>query len=226
MTNTTNTTNNTATTPEFIATPTQKKNIVATLKEKAAAMISDIKTEGPVKAAKKNLRSLIAILLAVTVVISIGSLLGGLGYKRAVKKSIECYLGDNVLYVTNTIPNCVWKEYADYMDEGVLKLKIGAIGEAIENKANRNEFENVTYELDDFDELRHSEVRDMKDMITDHYESIDENDIGDKMYETTVTLEYEYDGEEIEEEADIVAVKINGRWYAVNPYGGFLSFVF
>ena len=226
MTNTTNNTNNTATTPEFIATPTQKKNIVTTLKEKAAAMISDIKTEGPVKAAKKNLRSLIAILLAVTVVISIGSLLGGLGYKRAVEKSIECYLGDNVLYVTNTIPNCVWKEYADYMDEGVLKLKIGAIGEAIENKADRNEFENVTYELDDFDELRHSEVRDMKDMITDHYESIDENDIGDKMYETTVTLEYEYDGEEIEEEADIVAVKINGRWYAVNPYGGFLSFVF
>ncbi len=226
MTNTTNNTNKTATTPEFIATPTQKKNIVTTLKEKAAAMISDIKTEGPVKAAKKNLRSLIAILLAVTVVISIGSLLGGLGYKRAVEKSIECYLGDNVLYVTNTIPNCVWKQYADYVDESVLKLKIDAIGEAIENKANRNELENVTYELDDFDELRHSEVRDMKDMLTDNYESIDENDISDKMYETTVTLEYEYDGEEIEEESDIVAVKINGRWYAVNPYGGFVSFVF
>ena len=91
---------------------------------------------------------------------------------------------------------------------------------------NRNEFENVTYELDDFDELRHSEVRDIKDMLTDQYESIDENDISDKMYETTVTLEYEYDGEEIEEESDIVAVKINGRWYAVSPYGTFLSFVF
>ena len=79
--------------------------------------------------------------------------------------------------------------------------------------------------MDDFDDLSKREVKEMKDMIADNYASIDEKDIGNKMYETTVTLEYECDGEDYEEEGEIVAVKINGDWYAVNPYGYFLSIV-
>lgn len=224
MTNTTNNTNKKATTPEFIKEPARENKTIAALKKKAKSIVSDFKNEGPVKAAKKNLIPIIAILLTVTIVISIGSILGGLGYKKAVEKSIKCYLGDNVLYVTNTMPDCVWKEYADYMNESVLMVKIAAIEAAMENKEYRNDnFEDMTYEFDDFDELRRSEVREMKEMITDRYDSIDEKDIGDTMYETTVTLEYECDGEDCEEESEIVAVKVNGRWYAVNPYGGFVS---
>ena len=87
----------------------------------------------------------------------------------------------------------------------------------------KNEYDKISYEMDDFDDLSKREVKEMKDMIADNYASIDEKDIGNKMYETTITLEYECDGEDYEEEGEIVAVKINGDWYAVNPYGYFLS---
>ena len=224
MTNTTN--NTTARTPEFIGTTAPKSINTKALKEKAAALASDFKKEGPVKAVKKNLRSIIAILLAVIVVLSIFSFLGGLGYKSAVKKSIECYIGKRTLYVMNTMPDCVWKEYADDMNQSTLMLKIASIGEAKEYKEEmKNAYDKISYEMDDFDDLSKREVKEMKDMIADNYDSIDEKDIGNKMYETTVTLEYECDGEDYEEEGEIVAVKINGDWYAVNPYGYFLSIV-
>lgn len=224
MTNTTNNTNTTTRTPEFLSTAVQKKDTAKALKEKATALAADFKKEGPVKAVKKNLRSIIAILLAVIVVLSILSFLGGLGYKSAVKKSIECYIGKRTLYTMNTMPNCVWKEYADDMGKTALELKIASIGEAAENKEEmKNAYDKISYEMDDFDDLSKRKVKEMKDMIADNYASIDEKDIGNKMYETTVTLEYECDGEDYEEEGEILAVKINGDWYAVNPYGYFLS---
>ncbi len=138
--------------------------------------------------------------------------------------AVECLIGENVLYITKTMPNCVWKEYAEQADESVLKLKIGAIGNVNEQKDSINDaYDNISYEIDDFDDLSRKKVREMKECLENRYDSIDEKDIGDKMYETTVVLEYECDGEDMEEEMDIVAVKINGRWYAVSPYGSFIN---
>ena len=224
MTNTNTTNNTTAHTPEFIGTPVQKSNTANALKEKATALVSDFKKEGPVKAVKKNLRSIIAILLAVIIVLSIGSFLGGLGYRGAVKKTVECLIGENSLYITKTMPNCVWKEYAEQADESVLKLKIGAIGEVMDrSESMKNSYDKISYEIDDFDDLSRKEVREMKECLENRYDSIDEKDIGDKMYETTVSVEFECDGEDVEEEMDVVAVKINGRWYVVSPYGSFIN---
>ena len=173
---------------------------------------------------KSKLPMLIGVVAVVAIVAVLAVvLLGGSGYKKAFKKSMDYYFNYETKNIEDLLPEAVWEEAADVYDMEVDELVDELIEEAEDDKEWADE-EGIkySYEIGDYEEMDSDDLDDLKENIADIHESIDEDDIGDKAYIVEVNYEVTYEDDETEdEEEEFCIVEISGDWYVVDEAGFF-----
>ena len=177
---------------------------------------------------KSKLPLIIGVVAVVAIVAIVISLIGGGGYKKAVENVVACWLDYETDNIESLLPDAVWEEIADDMDMDKDELIDEYIENMEENKEMAEEYNyEVTYEIGEYEKMDKDDLEDLKEDITDIYDCIDEDDIGNKAY--TVEVEYEksysYDGEEdsYDGDIDLCVIKIDGKWYVVSEDGYFFA---
>lgn len=186
------------------------------------------------------MKKLLAILLALTMVLTLGACgsdkkdkddkedkgdkKGGSGYEQAFERAMKTYLEFDSTDVKPIVPDVVWEEAAEMYNMDVDELVADVTEEVEEDKASyEEEGISYTYEIGEYEKLDSDALAEIKESIADCHESIDEEDIGDTAYSAWVYYEvtYEYEDETEEEEEQFFIVEIDGKWYVAYDFGFF-----
>ena len=178
------------------------------------------------------MKKLLAILLALTMVLTLGACGSGSkkdkddkkkdSYKTALENALEFKFNFDTSKTEELAPEAIWNYYSDTIGEEDI---IGYINEEYESrKQSLEEYdEDYEYTVEAYEELEAEEVAELAEDVEYYYDGyISASDIDDKGYYAEVIVEYLCEGEvEDEEVYDIILIKIDGKWYAVCENGEF-----
>lgn len=174
---------------------------------------------------KSKLPMLIGVVAVVAIVAIIIALIGGGGYKKAVENTLELYFNYETSNIKDIVPDVLWEEEADEEDKDVDEIIDELVEDVEAEKEEAEEFGiSVSYEIGEYEKMDKDDLEDLKENISDIYDCIDEDDIGNKAYKVEVSYEINYEefDETEEDDMELFVVKINGDWYVVSEGGWFM----
>lgn len=187
------------------------------------------------------MRKLLAILLAITMVLTLGACgsgskkdkddekdkKSGSGYEEALDMALAYFFEFDTKNTQKLMPDFLWSAMAEEegmeTDEAVAYFNESAEDTKADYEAEGIEIE---YEVAELEKLDEDDLDELLEDVADNYDGyLSMDDFGDQGYYAYVTSEYYSDGELLEEgDYDLCVIQIDGGWYVVSDYGNFLIF--